>query len=159
MDVLAYRTDIYGEFGGLLNRLDVPRDRFFVSWDLKKESRKPACGLRTWLGPEHLVIDAGRVKVSGKSGPVELDVIRGVRTALEEEPLLVEIPSDFYLMLGETAVEDEEVRRIPVDWRLKTRDIFLSLLEKNYRVSDFCRLESAPPRHFYILKRETPRRF
>jgi predicted GNAT superfamily acetyltransferase len=159
MEVLAYRTDIYGEFGGLLNRLDVPRDRLFVSWDLEREIRRPECDLRTWVGPERLVIETGRAEVSGRSGPVELDVIQGVRTALEEETLLIEIPADFYLMLWETDVEDEGVRRIPVEWRMKTREAFLSLFAKSYRVTDFCRLESAPQRQFYVLKKESPPRY
>jgi predicted GNAT superfamily acetyltransferase len=151
MDVLAYRTDIYGEFGGLLNRLDVPRDRLFVSWDLNKEGRKPECDLRKWLRPEHCVIETERVEVPGKSGRVELEVIREVRSALDQDLLLVEIPADFYLMLQETDVEDENVRRIPVDWRIKTRQVFQTLLGEGYEVSDFCLTKTTPRRCFYVL--------
>jgi predicted GNAT superfamily acetyltransferase len=151
MDVLAYRTDSYGEFGGLLNRLDVPRDRLFVSWDLKKEGRKPECDLRKWLRPEHCVIETERVEVPGKSGRVELEVIREVRSALDQDLLLVEIPADFYLMLQETDVEDENVRRIPVDWRIKTRQVFQTLLGEGYEVSDFCLRKTTPRRYFYVL--------
>jgi predicted GNAT superfamily acetyltransferase len=153
MDVLDYRTDIYGEFGGLLNRLDVPRDRLFISWDLKKERRRPECDLRNWLGPEHCVIEIDRVKVCGKSGPTELEAIREVRPAMDRDPLLVEIPADFYLMLQETDVEDENVRRIPVDWRMKTRQVFQFLMGKGYEVSDFCLTKSTLRRYFYVLER------
>jgi len=36
MEVLEYRVDKYGEYGGLLNRADVPTDRFLMSWDLRR---------------------------------------------------------------------------------------------------------------------------
>jgi predicted GNAT superfamily acetyltransferase len=153
MDVLSYRTDIYGEFGGLLNRLDVPRDRLFVSWDLKKEGRRPEFDLQKWLTPERCVIEMKHVKVPGKSGPIELEAIREVRPAPDRDPLLVEIPADFYLMLRETDVEDENVRRIPLDWRIKTRQVFQTHLGKGYKVSDFCLTKSTPRRCFYVLKR------
>jgi predicted GNAT superfamily acetyltransferase len=123
MDVLAYRTDIYGEFGGLLNRLDVPRDRLFVYWDLNKEGRELECDLQKWLRPEHSVIETERIKIPGKSGRIELEVIREIRSGLHRSPLLVEIPNDFYLMLRETDVDDQNVRRIPVDWRMETRKV------------------------------------
>lgn len=154
MDVLAYRTDIYGEFGGVLNRLDVPRDRLFISWDLNKKGRKPDTDLRKWLKPEHSVIETERVVVPGKSGPIELEVIRKVRSSLDRDLLLVETPADFYLMLQETDVSDKTVREIPVDWRLKTRKVFQGLLEKGYRVSDFCRTKTTPRRCFYVLEKK-----
>jgi len=153
MDVLDYRTDIYGEFGGLLNRLDVPRDRLFVSWDLNKENRKRECDLRKWRGPEHRVIETERVEVPGKSGPIELEVIKEVRFVPDQDIVLIEIPADFYLMLGETDVEDKSVREIAVDWRMKTRQVFQNFLGKGFRVSDFCRTKTTPRSCFYVLER------
>jgi predicted GNAT superfamily acetyltransferase len=153
MDVLAYRADIYGEFGGLLNRLDVPRDRFSVSWDLNQKVRRKEYRLRKLLTPERRVIATDRVVVAGKTGLTELDVIREIRPALDQKVLLVEIPADFYRMLQETDVGDRGVRGIPVDWRMKTRKVFQSLLGKGYRVSDFCRTKPAPQRNFYVLER------
>ena len=153
MDVLAYRADVYGEFGGLLNRLDVPRDRLFVSWDLTKEGRRIEPNLRELLNPGHCVIETKRIVVAGKDGPIELEVIQDVRLTLDRGLLLVEIPGDFYQMLRETDVADQSVREIPVDWRMKTRRIFQILLEKGYRVSDFCGAETSPRRYFYVLER------
>ena len=153
MEVLEYRTDIYGEFGGLLNRLDVPRDRLFVSWDLERKRSRPKSRLEKWLKPEHCVVEAERVRLTGLSGEIELEVARRVRLELDQDILLIEIPSDFYLMLRETDVDDPSVRRIPVDWRMKTRKAFQSLLNKGYRVKDFCRTEATPRRCFYILAR------
>jgi len=153
MDVLAYRADIYGEFGGLLNRLDVARDRLFVSWDLDGKGRKRAFDLEKCLQSGHSVIDTERVPVHGRSGLTELEVIRDVRRDLDQGVLLIEIPADFYLMLQETDVEDPGVRQIPVDWRMKTREVFQSLLGKGYRVGNFCGTKTAPRRYFYVLTR------
>jgi len=154
MDVLSYRKDIYGEFGGLLNRLDVPRDRLFVSWDLNKEDKRPECNIQKWLKPGHCVFETERIEILGKSGLIELEVIRKVRPGSDRSPLLVEIPADFYLMLRETDVDDQGVRKIPVDWRMKTRKAFQSLLKKGYRVSDFCRTKTTPRRYFYVLEKK-----
>jgi predicted GNAT superfamily acetyltransferase len=41
MSVLEYRVATYGEYGGFLNRLDVPTDRFLMSWDLSMPAREP----------------------------------------------------------------------------------------------------------------------
>jgi len=41
MEVVNYHENCYTDFTGKLNRLDVPLDRFFVFWDLKKEPKKP----------------------------------------------------------------------------------------------------------------------
>ena len=157
MEVLDYREDIYGEFGGLLNRLDVPCDRLFVSWDLNKKRPRSKRRLEKRMTPEHSVVEGGRVRVPGKSGAIELEVVGQVRPELAQSVLLIEIPSDFYLMLGETDVDDPRVRRIPVDWRMTTRKAFRSLLQKGYRVSDFCRTDAAPRRCFYVLEK-TPSR-
>ena len=45
MEVEDYRVSTYGEYGGFLNRLDVPSDRFFMTWDL---SRPAAPGESPW---------------------------------------------------------------------------------------------------------------
>jgi predicted GNAT superfamily acetyltransferase len=67
MDVLGYQTDIYGKFGGLLNRLDVPRDRLFVSWDLNKKRPELKFDLQKWLKPEHLVVGTERIQIPGST--------------------------------------------------------------------------------------------
>lgn len=153
MDVLGYRTDIYGEFAGLLNRLDVPPDRLFVSWDLNKRGRRPEHDPEKWVSPGHCVIESKRLKVPGKSGEIELEVISDVRPTLDKDLLLVEIPGDFYLMLRETDAEDRNVRQIPIDWRMQTRKVFQGLLARGYRVNGFFRTKAAPRRYFYILER------
>ncbi|OGD18761.1 MAG: hypothetical protein A2Y69_15440 [Candidatus Aminicenantes bacterium RBG_13_59_9] len=153
MDVLAYRADIYGEFGGLLNRLDVARDRLFVSWDLSRKGRKRSCDLSKRLILGHCVFETEPIRVRGKSGETEFDVIREVRGDLDQNVLLLEIPGDFYRMLQETDVSDPRVRQIPVFWRMKTREAFQRLFARGFRVSDFCGTNTAPRRYFYVLTR------
>jgi len=154
MRVLGYKESVYGGFGGLFNRADVPLDRFYVTWDLRKSRPKRAGRAGFVSGIEHHVVRTEAVEVSGKNGTAILEVIREVRPALDKEFLAVDIPVDFYRMLNETVVEDPGIRRIPLDWRLKTRRIFLGLFKNGYQVIDFRRAEGRARRNFYVLKRE-----
>ena len=71
------------------------------------------------------------------------------------DPILIEIPYDFYTMLSETDVPDERVRRIPVTWRELTRRAFHDRFAAGYRVVDFRYLAEADggKRDFYILRK------
>lgn len=153
MEVMEYRVSTYGEYGGLLNRLDVPSDRFFMSWDLLKKIRRPAKHDDYLLSEERLVIKAEENTVSGKKGSIKLEVVTNVDLKKEEEPLFVQIPRDFYLMLKETDVEEAEVRRIPLDWRLETRQAFQAYLRRGYQVIDFFQTKDEAKRNFYVLRR------
>lgn len=154
MEVVEYRVAAYSDFGGWLNRQDIPCDRFFVTWELKKDLRRPEYGLEALLRSECLAVRARGESVRGRSGMVELDMVGEMNLSLDRELLLVEIPVDFYTMLRETDVQDASVRRIPLDWRLKTREAFQILLERGYRIIDF-RLHrgSGRTRDFYVLQR------
>jgi predicted GNAT superfamily acetyltransferase len=154
MTVIEYRTAVYGEFGGRLNRRDVPSDRFFMSWDLR-EGVKPA--VRAGSGPGAggpSILSVGRRTVPGRSGPIELETAEGLDLGAASESARLRIPTDFYAMLRETDVEDLEVRRIPVDWRLRTREAFRALFGRGFRVAAFLDVlpgESGPG---YILRRK-----
>jgi predicted GNAT superfamily acetyltransferase len=153
MDVLEYRPAIYGEFGGRLNRRDVPSDRFFMSWDLKKKNLPPDFkpdDLRVGV-PHALRVE--RKEVRGRSGPVTIEVVQKAEVAAGGKTLLVPIPADFTIMLRETDVEDEAVRRIPRNWRLLTREAFQSLFAKGYRIVDFRYAETGTPKNFYVLQK------
>ncbi|MFO7734200.1 MAG: hypothetical protein R6X21_11210 [Candidatus Aminicenantes bacterium] len=151
MEVLEYRVATYGEYGGHLNRLDVPTDRFLMSWDLR---RKTPEATRT-VGP--VPRDAGRAvrtgtrRVKGLTRELELEVVEAVELDRPGKTVRVPIPSDFYVMLRETDVEDPGVRRIPVDWRAATRRAFTALLERGYRVVDFRRREAGASGGEYLL--------
>ncbi len=154
MDVLEYRAATYGEYGGLLNRPDVPTDRFLMSWDLiRTAAGRPAYDARA-LSSVPATIRARLRRVEGKGGPVELEVVEAVRPDAEGDVLLVRIPLDFYRMLQETDVPDPQVKRIPVDWRLATRDVFTALFARGYRIADFLKATAETPANCYVLRRD-----
>lgn len=153
MDVLEYRVSTYGEYGGLLNRLDVPSDRFFMSWNLRRKPREGRGGPEIEILPGRLVIDAEDVEVSARSGRLTLERVRPANLDSEADPLLVRIPRDFYRLLQETDVETPEIRRLPVDWRMETRRAFQACFERGYHVVDFFATREEPERNFYILKK------
>jgi len=157
MHVLEYRVATYGEYGGLLNRLDVPTDRFLMSWDLerKAEMEEPAYDLDAALAAPQ-PIRAGVRRVTGKSSELELEVVERTDGNVGGEVLLVRIPLDFYRMLQETDVADADVRRIPVDWRLAARDVFQGLFARGYRVIDFRKADGRVPSNHYVLSRRPP---
>jgi predicted GNAT superfamily acetyltransferase len=155
MEVEEYRVATYGEYGGLLNRSDVASDRLLMTWDLR---RKPRAG-QTASGPQYAgarrVFVVEERRVNGKGGAVDVEVIRQADLPAEAEILLVQIPLDFYRMLEVTGVAETEVRRIPADWRLHTREAFLSLFGRGYRVVDFLKAESGRPGNFYVLRKSS----
>jgi predicted GNAT superfamily acetyltransferase len=150
MDVLEYRVATYGEYGGLLNRLDVPTDRFLMSWDLDRKAKKPAYGLEAALAAPQPIV-AGYRSVKGKTSQLELEVVRATNISVAGDTLLVRIPLDFYRMLQETDVADADVRRIPVDWRLATREVFQGYFARGYRVIDFRKANGSVPSNYYVL--------
>jgi predicted GNAT superfamily acetyltransferase len=152
MDVLEYRLATYGEYGGHLNRLDVPTDRFLMSWDLEKAWRPPAYDLGAALTGPRPIRTATR-RVAGKSGPVDLEVVEETDADAEAEVLLVRIPLDFYRMLRETDVEDGRIKDIPVRWRMASRQVFQALLGRGYRIVDFRKAEPGFAGNHYVLAR------
>lgn len=137
MEVREYRVATYGEFGGYLNRDDVPSDRFFMFWDLDAPRPCPGGGGNVSVPEEACVLAVGRETVRGREGPAEFEVVRGIRPVLGSETVYVPVPSDFYRMLRETDVEDKEVRGIPLAWRLMSRRVFRDLFGRGYAVRDF----------------------
>jgi len=151
MDVVEYRVATYGEYGGLLNRMDVPSDRFFMAWDLKKRVKRPVEPYDSLVSESRLAVKAEEKRVEGRSGPVQLEIITATDPHMTDKVLFVRIPRDFYLILRETDVEDQNVRRIPLEWRLETRKVFQTLFNRKYRVVDFFQTRAEPRRNFYVL--------
>ena len=154
MEVVEYRVAYYQDFGGELNRVDVPSDRLFISWDLTADVRRPPYVLDDLVHSDHLVIHSDVSEVQGRSGPVRLEVVTDTQPEWDREYALVEIPFDFYKMLNETDTQDDNVRRIPLAWRLATREVFQKLFERKYKVIDFRIYRGKDrKRDFYVLKR------
>jgi len=154
MDVVKYLDNCYTDFTGKLNRLDVPLDRFFVSWDLKKEPQKPHLDIDGLLSSGLSVIQTEIQEFGGKTDRIELEVITSVDLSLDNELLLVEIPFDFYTMLQETDVPDKRIREIPVVWRSKTREVFQELFRRGYSIIDFRPIQKGgQKKDFYVLSK------
>ena len=154
MEVVGYRDAYYGDFGGFLNRVDVPCDRFLISWDLKKDIQRPEYDLEHLIDSGHIVLEADIKEVKGRSGALKIEAVKDLNLDLDHEFLLVEIPVDFYRMLRETDVAENKVRSIPLEWRAKTRQVFKTLFKRKYKIIDFRLVKKdQSKRSFYILKR------
>jgi predicted GNAT superfamily acetyltransferase len=153
MDVLEYRAAMYGEYGGFLNRLDVPTDRLFMAWDLKRAVRRLAYRLEDLLDGGHDVVEVEERRVAGRSREENLEIVKRLHPDLDHEFLLIRIPRDFYLMLRETDTDDPAIRKIPVEWRMKTREAFQRLLQRGYKIVDFVGLKDRTHKKFYVLKK------
>ncbi len=154
MEVVEYKEAFYQDFGGELNRVDVPSDRLYVSWDLKKTISRPVYEFESLVGPAHLAVDSAVLEVRGRSGPLKLEIVTDINPDLAQDYILIEVPYDFYKMLRETDVPDESVRNIPLDWRMKTREVFQKLFLRGYKVIDFKIFQGDDrKRDFYVLKR------
>ncbi|NIM90884.1 MAG: hypothetical protein GTO17_08045 [Candidatus Aminicenantes bacterium] len=154
MEVVEYKVALYADFGGRLNRRDIPSDRFVMLWDLKKEPQTPDLDAKSLFEGKQVVTEVEYAEIKGKSGVLELEIIKGVSVGLDQEFLLVEIPFDFFRMLRETDVEDQRVREIPLEWRFKIREAFQGYLQKGYKVFDFRPIKiDNRKRDFYILKK------
>ena len=154
MDILEYKPVCYEEFTGNLNRADVPCDRFYLRWDLKRKILKPAYDLEALLDAGQVVIQSDLADVKVKDRILELEIVAEVNLELDHEFLLLEIPFNFYRMLQETDVKDSRVRQIPIEWRMKTRAAFQELFRRGYKVIDFGKItKHRRNRDFYVLKR------
>jgi len=154
MEAAAYKTACYTGYSGHFNRLDIPTDRFKAVWDLDHPRPTADVDAADLLERGRLAVSSVLAEVEGLSGRRSLPLATEPIRPEGQDPLLVEIPFDFYAMLKETAVDDPEVRRIPLDWRLITRRVFLSLFESGWRVVDFCLLPDGDrKRDFYVLSR------
>ena len=154
MDVVDYKQALYGSFGGRLNRIDVPCDRFCVYWRLKEDVQRPEIDILKLLDENHLVLSSELQEVEGNLGRVPLPIPKVESFDSAKNVLLIEIPYDFYAMLKATDVADEAIRTIPLSWRLETRKAFLSLGERGYTIVDFIPVSiEERMRDFYILKK------
>jgi predicted GNAT superfamily acetyltransferase len=154
MEVLSYRDAYYKGYTGRLNRLDVPADRLLVHWDLERQSSRESLDLANLLQHGHNLSATNFERVAGRSGSIELPVVKGVREETRLDSVLIEVPFDYYAMLHETDVADQAVRRIPITWRMLVRRAFHRQLAAGYRVKDFLYLTQGKRRRdFYVLRR------
>jgi predicted GNAT superfamily acetyltransferase len=153
MEVEDYRVSTYGEYGGFLNRLDVPSDRFFMTWDLARPAEPAESPWASAFSEELCAVRCREEAVAGRSGPLTIEVLEDIELEPVSEVLFVRIPRDFYEMLRETDVDRPDVREIPVRWRDGTRRLFLNLFAKGYAVADFFSRPGPRPRNYYVLRK------
>lgn len=161
MDILSYKDSYYMDFGGSLNRIDIPSDRFFVSWDLKQEKYLPQYDLIKMLHAGPAIIISELVEITGESGTMQLPIpvrreFSPAPGTLPGELVLLEIPYDFYDLLRITDVPAENIRAVPLNWRMETRAAFHLLFDLGYKIVDFRyqKIENRK-RDFYILAAPT----
>ena len=85
MDILTYKDACYEGFSGRLNRLDVPCDRFWVSWDLLKEVSRPEYDLQELMEAGCLAVGSEIQEVQGKTGPIRLEIAQEGDFSFAEE--------------------------------------------------------------------------
>ncbi|MBD3414305.1 MAG: hypothetical protein GF421_07745 [Candidatus Aminicenantes bacterium] len=158
MDVLSYKPSFYKEFSGFLNRPDIPADRFYVMWKLSQRSKNRDFDFKKALSSGDLVINSHLEKIKGKNRNAFIEVSHKVDEEMlrsSKKVLLVEIPYDFYNMIRLTNVVEERIRKIPLDWRLRTRTAFIELFKAGYQVADFrCHITDRRKRDFYVLEKK-----
>ena len=124
-----------------------------MAWDLGDDAARPAGAGAGSAGDIPSVLSAERRTVVGLSGPIKLEKAGALNLEAASDSARLRIPADFYLLLRETDVQDPEVRRIPLDWRLRTREAFQTLFGRGFRVAAYFDIlpgESGPG---YILRR------
>jgi predicted GNAT superfamily acetyltransferase len=138
--VAKYRVNIYGESKSPLHG-SLPTDRFEAEWLVSSERVTKALRgeLPDWPSWENLPrANPTRSTESGFRVSAKADL------QIDEDALLAEIPAS----INKIMAQDME---LALDWRLKTRDLFLAYFERGYVVKGFHRSD---PGTFYRLERE-----
>lgn len=167
----TYLRSVYGELRDGTNA-GLPSDRFLLDWwvnservnrRLSRRARPPldlahflAAGAEV-LNPTHIEggMSASGNSASGNSAGGEFpgggfarpgEYIPGESDPDPEEQviLLVEIPADFPSLKAADA-------ELAIAWRMHVREVFESLFQGGYLVTDFVHLSGKHPRSFYVL--------
>ncbi len=144
--VRRYYVNRYGErAGGSPQNTGMPSDRFLLEWFVDGSFTRPDLppSVADLLSRDDCAL-VTRVEVDGRGLPV----LRDFDLDLPHPLLVVETPGDFPGLRAHP-----QQNGLDLDWRLKTRDIFLTYITgKGYVVVDF-RSEGRGParRNFYVL--------
>jgi predicted GNAT superfamily acetyltransferase len=136
--VQTYYVNRYGvRAGGSPQNIGMPSDRFLLEWFLDGSLTRPEI-------PELQTIrQVNDVAINGSS----LQMIQDYDLNLDHPHLLVEIPSSF-----EALRANPKGAGLDVEWRMKTREIFLHYFQQGYRVVDFLSENNGDiRRNFYLL--------
>ncbi len=143
----SYEENLYGDMRDELNR-GLPTDRLTVEWWISSPRVRARIERPASAPPPHAPV----VNRTERRGALLQNA--EVRLDLEDERLLVEIPTD----LNALKARDPEAA---LRWRLETREIFRRYLARGYLVSEFFVAGAGDGagekrRGFYLLERELP---
>jgi len=139
----TYLRDVYGELRDGLN-VGLPSDRFQVDWwvNSKRVMERMSGGTRHCVGWANYLASGAQLVIPAPQPP-ELSSLPRWDTA---RLWLVEIPTDF---LALKAIDPA----LALTWRLATRQVFESLFEHGFVVTDFVYQPGPQPRAAYVLSR------
>lgn len=149
----TYLREVYGEMRDDLN-VGLPSDRFQVDWwvnsrrvwhRLSKNPRR-SLDLAHFISAGIPIINPTSIGENGLPRPSE-ESHEALNRDLPMSPqnmLLVEIPADFQRLKSADL-------SLALAWRQHTRQLFETLFERGYLVTDFVHLSGTYSRSFYVL--------
>jgi predicted GNAT superfamily acetyltransferase len=129
-----YEINVYGETSSPLHQ-GSPTDRFIAHWVIPPLQKSL---------PEWKEIPEDSVITETKHYPDGAVEIRGTHLDLQNEFLFVEIPADMQTLKS-------HAKDAALQWRLKTREIFLHYFGKGYVAYSFIYMRESR-RSYYVLK-------
>jgi len=150
----TYFPNYYGELRDGINQ-GLSSDRFQVDWwvnsirvnrRLSRLARGPL-DLSQYLAGGALVINPAYIDAEGWPHPGEIYDLpyEAAGENFSDTPIvLVEVPSEFLTL--KAAYPD-----LALEWRMHSRQLFDTLFEDGYLVTDFIHVPEVPPRSYYVL--------
>jgi predicted GNAT superfamily acetyltransferase len=139
-----YIENCYGEMADELNK-HLPSDRFYVEWWLGSpylEERHRIFSQLEML-PERMALDWKE----GRNGHPEAVQISSHWESFRHQPFLfVPVPLQFQQL-------KEKDKELALDWRYKTRDVFVRLFEQGWTVAHVFRKRNEPVQYYVLIQR------
>ncbi|KXG10273.1 hypothetical protein AT864_00864 [Anoxybacillus sp. P3H1B] len=140
-----YIENCYGEMDDALNR-NLPSDRFWVEWKILSshltERHHMFSQIRGSEGAEALHWRERKDGMPEAVFPVD------IRERLEQ-PSLLFVPIPLYFQ--RLKEKDDE---LALDWRYKTREVFVPLFHQGWAVAHILRREGEPVQYYVLVKRQ-----
>jgi predicted GNAT superfamily acetyltransferase len=134
---MEYEVNVYGETSSPLHH-GMPTDRLIAHWPIPRYTKTKD----QWTQVPNRALITTTKRVDD-----DLLLIEDVRLGSEEQFVFVEIPNQIQKVKSKSA-------DAALNWRLKTREIFVHYLNRKYFVYSFLHWKDVKPtRSFYILKK------
>ncbi len=139
--VKGYKVNYYGEVMGESDLVSgIPSDRFWLEWYLQTQfvntrlakPAKPGVLLAEYNKVNQVVADnSGFLRMKGFTKPAS-------------NKIMIEIPYNFQSIF-------DQHKDLALDWRLKTRELFISCFEQGYTVTNFLHINKGKEKGNYYL--------